>query len=175
MTPSIVVLGMGNLLKSDDGVGIRAIERLQQDSRALPGVQFVDGGTLGLELLQYAWSCSHLLVIDAIDLGAASGTIASLTGEELNSMKGGATVHDLGFADLLAAMRLVGSQPPVLRILGVQPGSTELATELSPQVAAALPELTRQALAQVLEWLREPSTTPGGQPRAAAQGRPLCA
>lgn len=152
---SIIVLGLGNLLKSDDGVGIRAIQLLQQDARTPSAVQLVDGGTLGLELLQYAWNCTHLLVLDAVDFDDVPGAMVSLEAASLGWLKGGAMVHDLGFADLLAAMKLVGSEPPALKLIGVQPASTELGAELSTQVEQALPHLVDLALAQIEAWLRE--------------------
>jgi hydrogenase maturation protease len=154
---SIIVLGLGNLLKSDDGIGIHAIQHLQKDPRTPSVVRLVDGGTLGLELLQYAWCCSHLLVLDAVDFGAAPGAIVTLNSEDLGHLKGGATVHDLGFSDLLAAMKLVGAEPPVLKLIGVQPETTALGTDLSKPVALALPHLVNEALAQVEEWLEEMS------------------
>lgn len=160
---SILVLGLGNLLRSDDGAGIQAVLRLQQDPRTPAAVKLVDGGTLGLELLQYAWDCSHLLVLDAVDFDAVPGAIASLGAGDFNRLKGGGTVHDLGFADLLAAMRLVGSEPPVVRLIGVQPLSTGLGTELSPPVANALPHLVTTVLAHVGEWLRESDNRTGSQ------------
>lgn len=163
--PSILVLGMGNLLKSDDGAGIVALQRLRQDARTPSGVRLVDGGTLGLELLQYAWNCSHLLVLDAVDFDDAPGELVALEAAGLTWLKGGATAHDLGFADLLAAMRLVGSEPPALKLIGVQPGSTNLGTELSPPVEKALPRLIDLALVQMQEWLNE-SAAEGVRPCA---------
>jgi hydrogenase maturation protease len=155
---SIIVLGLGNLLKSDDGIGIHAIQHLQKDlrTRRTPSVvRLVDGGTLGLELLQYAWCCSHLLVLDAVDFGGAPGAVVALNSEDFGRLKGGATVHDLGFSDLLAAMKLVGAEPPALKLIGVQPETTGLGTDLSRPVALALPHLVNEAIAQVGEWMME--------------------
>jgi len=157
---SIIVLGLGNLLKSDDGIGIHAIQQLQKDPRTPSVVRLVDGGTLGLELLQYAWCCSHLLVLDAVDFGAAPGAIVTLNSEDFGHIKGGTTVHDLGFSDLLAAMKLVGAEPPAVRLIGVQPETTRLGTDLSKPVASALPHLVNEAIAQVGEWLKEMSEEP---------------
>ena len=151
----IIVLGLGNLLKSDDGIGIHAIQCLQQDARTPSSIRLVDGGTLGLELLQYAWNCSHLLVIDAVDMDASPGTMVSLNSEDFGRLTGGATAHDLGFADLLAAMKLVGAEPPIVKLIGVQPETLKLGTELSQPVAEVLPYLLDEAISQVGEWLKD--------------------
>lgn len=79
-----IVLGLGNILHSDDGAGPRAAERLKDDSRLPDDVIVLEGGTLGLELLPELWDCSFLLVLDAVDVGQAPGTLIRLSGEQLN-------------------------------------------------------------------------------------------
>ena len=90
-----VVLGLGNILHADDGAGAQAISRLRADSRVPVDVCLVEGGTLGLELLSYVWDCARLIVIDAVDVGEAPGTVVRISGEELNSLPGRSSVHQL--------------------------------------------------------------------------------
>jgi hydrogenase maturation protease len=144
-----VVLGLGNILHADDGAGAQAIKRLREDARVPGDVSLVEGGTLGLELLPYVWECSRLIVIDAVDVGETPGTVVKMSGEELNSLPGKSSVHQLGVSDLLVALRMLAQQQPLVVLLGVQPGSTEWNTELSPPVAASLDSLVEAAIREL--------------------------
>jgi len=141
-----VVLGLGNVLHADDGAGAQAITRLREGARVPGNVILVEGGTLGLELLPYVWDCSRLIVIDAVDVGEAPGTVVKMSGEELNSLPGKSSVHQLGVSDLLVALRMLAERQPQVVLLGVQPGSTEWSTELSSPVAASLDSLVEAAI-----------------------------
>jgi len=150
-----VVLGLGNILHADDGAGAQVIHRLRRDARVPATVSLVDGGTLGLELLPYIWDCSRLIVIDAVDVGTAPGTVLRMSGEELNSLPGSSSVHQLGVSDLLVALRVLAQQQPAVVLLGVQPANTEWSTELSPAVEAAIDSLVEATVCE----LRQPSET----------------
>jgi hydrogenase maturation protease len=91
-------------------------------------------------------------VIDAVDVGAAAGTLLRLEGEELRGIPGSGSVHQLGFADLLAALRITGQEPEEVVVLGIQPGSTDLGTSLSVCVSEALQQVVEAAIAQVSKW-----------------------
>ncbi len=155
MPATCVVLGLGNTLHSDDGIGPQAIERLRNDARVPEDVTLIEGGTLGLELLTYIWDCSYLLVLDAVDVEQPPGTVVRMSGEELQTLPGKGSVHQLGVADLLTALRVLAHRMPEVVLLGVQPASTEWGTELSPAVAAVLPGLADAAVA---ELARRPHT-----------------
>lgn len=147
-----VVLGLGNVLLSDDGLGVRAVGRLAGDARVGPDVTLVDGGTLGLELLSYAAGADRLLVLDAVELGAEPGTLARLAGTDLAGLPGSSSVHQLGIADMLSAMRMMGHAPDEVVLLGLQPASLTLGTELSPAVAVALDVLVEAAIGELTAW-----------------------
>ena len=147
-----VVLGLGNLIQSDDGVGVHAVQRLEADSRVPRDIRLLDGGTLGLELLNHISGSRRLLVIDAVDFGAPPGTVVRLAGDELGALPGNASVHQLGLADLLAALRITGQEPPEVVVLGVQPGSIALGTSLSASVASSMPQIVEETIAQLAEW-----------------------
>ena len=149
---STIVLGLGNLLLADEGVGVRAVQRLVDDPRVPSDVTLVDGGTLGLELLSYAAEASRLLILDAADAGLAPGTVMRLGSGDLKGLAGGSTVHQLGAADLLATMRLSGHTPRDVVLLGVQPASTRLCVDLSLVVQASLNTLVEAAVAQLVAW-----------------------
>ena len=133
-----VVLGLGNVLHADDGAGAQAIKRLREDGRVPAGVTLVEGGTLGLELLSYVWDCERLIVIDAVDVGRKPGTVIRMSGEELNSLPGSSSVHQLGVADLLVALRVLVQRRPEVVLIGVQPEDTDWGTELSRAVGKAM-------------------------------------
>jgi len=150
-----IVLGLGNTLHSDDGIGPQAIERLRSDPRVPGDVSLIEGGTLGLELLTYIWDCSTLMVLDAVDVGQPPGTLVRMSSQELQTLPGKGSVHQLGVADLLVALRVLANRTPEVVLLGVQPASIEWGTELSPAVAAVLPALADAAVAEVC---RRPQT-----------------
>jgi hydrogenase maturation protease len=147
-----VVIGVGNTILSDDGVGVHAVRLLQDDPRVPAGVTILDGGTLGLELLPYASDASWLLFLDAVNSGSAPGTPFQMTGSELLGTAGGVSVHQLGVADLIAALALVATVPQDIVVLGVQPANTDWGTSLSSEVEAALTWLVEAALAQLQLW-----------------------
>jgi hydrogenase maturation protease len=149
MPATCIVLGLGNTLHSDDGVGPQAIEKLRNDSRVPGDVALIEGGTLGLELLTYIWDCSYLLVLDAVDVGQPPGTLVRMSNQELQTLPGKGSVHQLGVADLLVALRVLAYQTPEVVLLGVQPATAEWGTELSPAVAAVLPALADAAIAEL--------------------------
>ena len=144
-----VVLGLGNTLHSDDGVGPQAIQRLRNDARVPEDATLIEGGTLGLELLTYIWDCSYLLVLDAVDVGQPPGTLVRMSSQELQTLPGKGSVHQLGVADLLVALRVLARQQPTVVLLGVQPATTDWGTELSPAVEAVMGSLIEAAVAEL--------------------------
>ena len=145
-------LGLGNLVHSDDGVGVQAIQRLQTDSRVPPGVVLMDGGTQGLSLLPHLSGFQRLLVIDAIDVGEPPGTLIRLEGDAIEKLPGKPSVHQLGFADLMIAMKLLGDSPEEVVVIGVQPQSTEWSVDLTAPVRDSLNKLLAVVIAQLDSW-----------------------
>jgi hydrogenase maturation protease len=147
--PQTLILALGNPIRSDDGVGIAALRCLEADPRVPGTVDLVEGGTKGLELVPRISGSSRLLVLDAIDVGALPGTVLCLRGADLQSVPGNGNVHDLALGDILNALRLLGQEPPEIVLLGIQPGTTQLGTELSECVESSLPLLVETAIAQL--------------------------
>jgi hydrogenase maturation protease len=148
----IVVVGIGNLIRSDDGFGVHAIERLRFDPRVPDEVTLIDGGTYGLELLNDIRDATHLLLLDAVDVGEKPGTFVRMAGEELRGLPCAASVHQVGLADLLATLPLVSQVTKEIVLLGVVPLSTDWGTELTPPVEAALGALVDAAVEQLVRW-----------------------
>jgi hydrogenase maturation protease len=149
---SVAVLGLGNPMRTDDGAGICAIRQLSEVDKLPVGVQVIEGGTLGLELLHHLRGVTHLLVLDAVDTGSAAGTLSRFVDEELAALSTGRSVHLLGLADLLGSMKLLGETPQEVVLLGIQPESTDWGVTMSPCVDAALGQLLEAAVTQLLTW-----------------------
>ncbi len=147
-----VVLGLGNLVHGDDGVGVHAIHRLQTEARIAPGTTLMDGGTHGLNLMPHLSGCERLLVVDAIDAGQTPGTLIRLEGEAAEKLPGKPSVHQLGFADLMIGLRLLGETPPEVVIIGVQPKSTDWSTELTEPVRNSLDDVVEAVIEQLHSW-----------------------
>ena len=153
----ILVLGVGNLVHSDDGLGVHAIQSLSEDPRIPSDVVLMDGGTQGLSLLPHISAFQRLLVIDAVDVGEKPGTLIRVEGKALEHLPGKASVHQLGFADLMVALELLGESPEEIVLLGVQPLSTEWGTEVTAPVREALSRLPDLVVEQLLLWKLQPA------------------
>lgn len=150
---SVLVLGLGNALMGDDAFGVRAVEHLRSRYRPPAGVEVLDGGTLGLDLLPRLEGVKRLLIVDALEMGAAPGAVFRLEGEDVpRAFAHKLSVHQMGVQDLLAVAELQGHLPEKLVVWGVQPGSTELGLELSPPVAIALPKVLDGILRELAAW-----------------------
>jgi hydrogenase maturation protease len=148
-----LILGVGNYLLSDDGLSIHVLERLQSSNRIPDEIQMVDGGTCGLDLLQYLEGVSNLIIIDAVNRkNAAPGTIIRLSGDQVPaylSLK--ISPHDIGLPDLLATAKLRDLYPQNVVVLGISPASLELGVELSPVVAVQVDTLINLIIEEVLQ------------------------
>ncbi len=159
----VVVLGLGNLIRCDDGVGIHAIQRLLSDKLAPAGVEVMDGGTLGLQLLPAIEDATHVLVLDAVNTGAAPGTIVRYSMSELEPLPGNPSVHQIGFADMLEGLRWMNKFfNKAIVLLGVQPEQTGWGENLSPTVEAALPALIQATLEELQVWQATVETAASG-------------
>lgn len=145
-----LVLGLGNTIMSDDGIGPRVIGQLQQLTTLPSDVTLLDGGTLGLDLLPYLEQVQRLIIIDAVETGEPAGACIRLQGEQVPiALETKLSPHQMGMKDLLAVAQLIGQLPEEIILLGMQPQLLEMGTELSPPVAAALPLLTAMAMDEI--------------------------
>jgi hydrogenase maturation protease len=150
---SVLVLGLGNLLMSDDAFGGRLIEHLQKNYYFPEGVSLLDGGTLGLDLLPRLEGIERLLLIDAVDMQASAGSIFRLTGEEVPRVFAcKLSVHQMGLKDLLAVSELQGHLPGEIVFWGVQPGCIKMTLEMTEPVREALPRVAAGVLGELGRW-----------------------
>ena len=149
----IVVLGLGNILMADDGVGLTALARLQDEWFVPPEVDLVDGGTWGMNLLPIIERADQVLVLDAIDTGARPGTLAQLRDMEVpRFLSTKLSPHQIDLREVLALAQLRGTLPRELVALGLQPERIEMSTELSPAVADRLGDLVEAAARTLAGW-----------------------
>jgi hydrogenase maturation protease len=159
-------LGIGNLIMSDDGVGVRVVQCLASGYVFPAGVTVLDGGTLGLDLLPFLEGLERLLILDAMETGGPPGTIARLTGDEIPvAFETRLSPHQMGLKDLLAVSFLLGNPPPEMVLLGIQPETIQMGVELSPTVADSLHTLVEMSLRELENWGIAPEknrTVPAG-------------
>lgn len=152
-TSSVLVLGIGNLVMSDDGIGVRVVQELQRRYRFPDNVTVMDGGTLGLDLLPALENVTNLILVDAVETGGVPGSCVRLSGEELPiALETKLSPHQMGLKDLLAVSELMGHSPREMVLIGVQPGSIEMDTELTPEVEARLEYLLTCVLSELEGW-----------------------
>lgn len=149
----ILVLGIGNLIMSDDGVGIKVIHHLQERYRFPEEVELMDGGTLGLDILPYLENVDRLLIVDAMETGDVPGTLARITGDDIPIvMSTKLSPHQMGLKDLLAVATLLGHRPPEMVLFGIQPDVIDLGLDLSPPVSARFGNLVQMVLTELENW-----------------------
>jgi hydrogenase maturation protease len=148
-----LVLGLGNILLGDEGVGAQVAQRLQALYHCPEGTRVVDGGTLALDLLPDVEDTDRLVVIDAVDMGAAPGEVVRIVDENVPVfLNVKVSPHQMGLADILSAARLRGRYPEQLVLWGVQPGAIDTTLELSQPVAAQVETLMAGVLADLNQW-----------------------
>jgi len=146
---ALLVLGLGNLLCGDDGLGPAAVSLLTRMFEIPDGMCVLDGGTLGLSLLPYIEDARHVLLIDAVRTDQPAGSFVRLDGDDVAcAVRDRLSVHQIGVADLLDGARWRGRYPARLTLLGLVPETLELGLERSAAVDAGLPVLIEQIVSE---------------------------
>lgn len=149
---NILVLGIGNILLQDEGIGVHVIERLQARHDLPDNVIALDGGTSGMTLLDDLAACEHLLVVDCGRLDLAPGSVREYCGDAVPAFfQQRISPHQIGLSDLLAAAALIDALPAGLSLIAIEPESIELGTAMTATGERAC-EL---ALACVLDHLAQ--------------------
>lgn len=163
-SPKILVLGIGNTLRSDDGLGVLLVEMLRVSCANWPELVFLEAGNLNLQLATWLRNTAGLLILDAAHWGTEPGTIQILTREQLLNFAGAKprSAHEIGLQDILAIGLLTDTLPGKVAILTMQIQTMDWGTDLSPAVSQALPhavELVQQLLAGWYRDLAWPTNT----------------
>jgi hydrogenase maturation protease len=142
-----LILGVGNLLLTDEGVGIHAVRKLLDHPDLPENVEVVDGGTAGLGLLYYLEGVNRLVIIDAVETGGIPGNLVRLAGDQIPAyMAMKVSPHEITLPDFLAAAKLRDLYPQEVIVWGVQPHSLDVGVDLSPAVAEQLDVLVSNVL-----------------------------
>lgn len=161
----LLVLGIGNVLLRDEGVGVRVVRELEdladRGAAHLPeGTSLVDGGTRGLDLLPLITDARAVVIVDAVDLGLAAGAVDVVRGDALfgdvpsgaavsGARGGAASAGPNGVRGLLDLARLMGTPPAAVSLVGVQPSEIAVGTELTEVVQLALPAAVATTLSEI--------------------------
>jgi hydrogenase maturation protease len=149
----ILVLGLGNALQSDDGVGVKVVETLLQKYEFSDEVAILDGGTRGMALVACLEKVRKLLVVDAVAWGKNPGELTKLESSEvLNFLGQRVFSHEDGLAELLTAARFIEVYPEEVVLWGVEPAVLDVGEELSPPVVVCVDGLVDKVLAELRRW-----------------------
>ena len=166
-----VVVGISNAALSGDGFGAHAARALMRDPRLRPGIAILDGGMLGLELLERIADAHRILFLDEVHSGVAPGTVVRIAGEDLLEPISERSVHQAGIADLMAALALVSSRSTEVVVLGMRPWKVKWRTSPWRAAKAAVGPLVDAALDQLHTW--QDASTETASLQAQSQGTGL--
>jgi len=153
--PKIVVLGVGNLLLRDEGVGIHFVQSLNKDDLLLKAdsyrLSIIDGGT-SPEIISLVEGAAKLIIIDAVKGGKKGGTIYRFSSDDINlDSPVRLSLHQMGIVDSLKLLKAMGKQPKSVVIIGIEPKKLALGLKLSPEIEEKLPELKRLLIQEIKE------------------------
>ena len=136
----VVLLGVGNILLSDEGVGVRIVEAFASRFRPPSWVRILDGGTCAMEMLEDLENLDLLVIADCVRVGAAPGSLVVLADEQVPAFfRTKLSPHQVGLSDVLATLQFTDRAPRKVVVIGVQPVSMALGMELTEPVQAVLP------------------------------------
>lgn len=148
----VVVLGIGNTLLSDEGIGVHVIAALEKAYLLPPDVEVIDGGTCAMEMLEQLEDLDLLVVVDCVRSGSPPATHVVIKGDAVPVFfKTKLSPHQIGLSDVLASLEFTGKAPKATVIVGIEPASMALGMEPTPAVAARIPELIDLTVAELRE------------------------
>jgi len=143
----VLILGLGNLLMQDEGIGVRVIQQLQRDYQFPKPVELLDGGTAGMALYEHIVGRDHVIVIDAVRTGRPAGTVVLLKNDEVPAFfRTKLSPHQMALSDILAALTIGGEQVPELVVIGIEPETLETGLEISELVSSKQDILVERVL-----------------------------
>jgi hydrogenase maturation protease len=149
----VLILGLGNLLLQDEGLGIKALQQLSEGYVWPENVVLLDGGVMGLELLPYLENADKVLILDAVHHGKLPGSLVRLANEQIpTGIALKYSMHQVNFQETLAMAHLRDTMPKHVVLWGIEPDSITLGIVLTPTVSAHLPALTRAVMEELAGW-----------------------
>lgn len=149
----ITILGIGNTLFSDEGVGVHVLPILEDIFKDDSSIEIIEGSTDGMKLLGPVEDAEYLIIIDAINAGKPGGTLITIKGEEIPAYFGiKMSIHQMGFQEVLMAAKMRERYPKHIVMVGMQPSSLELGVQLTEVNQNRLLELANLVKEQVIQW-----------------------
>lgn len=151
--PTITILGLGNILMTDEGVGVHIVNEFEKRYDLPEYVEIVDGGAAGLDLIPFIEGREKVLMVDAVNFDQEPGYIGSLENEQIPaklSMK--TSIHHLGLMDVLCIVNMSGNVPKDMCLIGIQPRSLELGLDMSPEIWDKKDVLIERIVSKLREW-----------------------
>jgi hydrogenase maturation protease len=153
---SILILGIGNLLLKDEGIGVHVVNRMSEMTLP-PDVEVMDGGTLGMDLLYYIEGRKKVIVVDTVNAGDPPGTLYRFTDKELAVKKDFLrTAHGIDFVDVVKTSQMLGNKPEEIVFIGVEPQDISEGLEPTALIAKRIPVI----IELVMKELKEQSPKP---------------
>ena len=151
--PTITIMGLGNILLMDEGVGVHAVKAFQQQYNVPDYVEIVDGGAAGLDLLPFIDGREKLLMVDAVNFDREPGYIDILQNDAIPAKFGvKASLHHLGLMDVLSIVKLSDTSPKDICLIGIQPKSMELGLDMTPEIWDKINALVERMVSKLREW-----------------------
>ncbi|MGD9387745.1 MAG: HyaD/HybD family hydrogenase maturation endopeptidase [Gammaproteobacteria bacterium] len=149
-----LVLGVGNTILTDEGVGPWVVQRLDQLNPDVPGVTWMDGGTLSFSIAASVEDAEYLIVVDATELKSEPGTVKVFVDADMDRIlsQHGRSVHEVGLMDLMSMALIADRMPRRRALVGIQPEIVDWGTEPSPRVAKAVPEAAQAVADLIRQW-----------------------
>ena len=145
----ILILGIGNILLKDEGVGVHTAKKMMEMDLP-PDVEVMDGGTMGLNLLYYIEGRKKVIVIDTVLVGDPPGTIYRFTDESLVDNKPMLrTAHGIDFSDVIKTSKMLGTKPEEIVFIGIEPESLDEGLELTPTIEKRVPVLIKMVMKEL--------------------------
>jgi len=147
---NILILGLGNLLMDDDSAGVVITQELKNEILEDEQLKIVEGGTLGLDLLNYIAWADKLIIVDAIDMGFEPGTVIRAEGADIDPIfESKLSPHQMGLKDILLAAELIDDRPEEIVLFGIQIGSIQMNMTLSDNVKKNMQKLKSKVIEEL--------------------------
>lgn len=153
MNKKISIIGIGNILMMDEGIGVHAVTSFPERYEIPGTVEIIDGGTQGLDLLPYLDGRDKVIVVDAVNFGRQPGAIAVIENDDVPAMiESKASLHHLGLADVLSVAKMTDALPGELCLIGIQPKTLDLGLDMTPEMGDSVPLIHEQIAAKLRLW-----------------------
>jgi hydrogenase maturation protease len=151
--PTITILGLGNILMTDEGVGVHTVNEFERRYEVPDYVEIVDGGAAGLDLIPFIEGREKVLMVDAVNFDREPGYIDILENDAIPiRLTQKASMHHLGLMDVLCIVRMSGNIPRNMCIIGIQPKSLELGLDMTPEIWDKKDVLIERIVSKLQEW-----------------------